>query len=116
MDTVITPLIAAVTANIRFLIIRTAPPSGDSLEGVMAATEVERCCALLTQALGPPAKPFGAAMTLDASSRRIVERLGGIRPDQCLYLQLQPDGHGRYASLWPWASDPTRITLKLGLL
>ena len=116
MDPVITPLIAAVTTNIRFLVVRTAPASGDYLEGVLAAAEMERCCALLEQALGPPLKPFRTAATLEPSMRRLVERLGGIRQDQCLYLQLQADGHSRYASLWPWASDPNRLTLKLGVL
>ena len=116
MDAVVSPLIAKVSATIRLLLIRTTPASGDYLEGVLAAAEVERCCELLTQVLGPPVKPFGAAVALEPAVRRIVERLGGIRQDQCLYLQAQSDGHGRYAALWPWASDPNRVTLKIGVL
>lgn len=115
MDAVLTPLIAEVTANIRFLVIRTAPASGDYLEGVLAAAEVAQCCALLARALGPPLKSFGVRATFEPAMRRIIEQLGGIRQDQCVYLQPQPDNHGRYATLWPWASDPNRITLKLGV-
>ena len=36
--------------------------------------------------------------------------------DQCLYLKPCDGEQAVYAALWPWASDPRRVTLKVGTL
>ncbi len=96
--------------------VRAAPPSGDYLEGVMTRQQLQPCCALLAGTLGPAAKEFGKPVKLEPNIRKAVGEIGGVRPDQCLYLVPSGTNQMVYAVLWPWASDPNRITLKVGTL
>ena len=100
--------------NTASLELRVAPTSGDYLEGVFSRQDLPKCFALLTESLGPPAKEFGKAGTFDQKAQGIVDGLGGMRLDQCLFLKPLPDGRSAYAALWPWASDATRVTIKIG--
>ncbi len=107
-------LIAALQPGIP-MTVRSAPPSGDYLEGVLSRPDLARCYELLVQQLGPPAKDFGQPVAFAKDLQRIVNDLGGIRGDQCLFLKSLEGRQTVYAALWPWASDPRRITLKIGL-
>jgi hypothetical protein len=107
------PLVRALQGGVPLLETRSAPPSGDALEGVLHRQELQRCYELLKEALGPPAKEFGAQVRFDRPAQQVVDALGGIRKDQCLFLK--PDGDQvAYAALWPWASDAQRVTLRVG--
>ena len=58
---------------------------------------------------------FRQPAMLDPKLRRLIEVHGGVRKNQCLYLQSYEDGLIAFAALWPWSGgDP--ITLKVGLL
>lgn len=107
-------LIAALRESLK-LEVRKGPPEAGRLEAVMHRRDVEAACALLAQTLGPPVKPFGAAPKFDAPMSALVNAVGGIETEQCLYLK--PDGpkHAMYAALWPWKSDPDRVTLHVGV-
>ena len=98
------------------MVVRTAPPSGDYLEGVFSREAVERCTLLLKETFGPPAKEFGAAPAFAKNLHPVITHLGGIRPEQCLFLLHRESQPVAYAALWPWASDATRITLKVGVV
>ena len=111
----IKPLVQALRKTLTFVEVRAAPPSGDHLEGVLSRQELERCHAQLCEALGPPVKEFGRNATFDHKTQKTVEALGGVRIDQCLFLVPQEARRVVYAALWPWASDPTRVTLKVGV-
>ncbi len=106
-------LIASVKQAIP-LEIRVAPDSNEYLEGVLTRHDLQRCYELLNNAFGTPVKEFGKAAVFEANIQEIVRKLGGIRLDQCLFLQPYGTPQMAYAALWPWASDPTRITLKVG--
>ena len=110
----ITPLINALRGEVPMLV-RTAPSSGDFLEGVFSRQDLSRCYALLRDALGQPAKEFDRPPAFEPAVQAIVEKLGGCRPEQCLFLKRDEAGRTIYAALWPWASDQTRITLKVGV-
>ena len=114
MDTAVASLIDSLRSSIP-MVIRVAPASGDYLEGVMSRQELQRCCNLLTEAFGQPAKEFGQVTRLEQDLQKLVDQLGGIRLEQCLFLKQDADGQVAYAALWPWASDASRITLKVGL-
>jgi len=114
MDSLVGPLIAALTKTIS-LEVRSASASDERLEAVLSRPNLQRCYGLLTEALGPPAKEFGKAATFEPDMQRVVEQLGGIRTDQCLFLKPAGAQRVAYAALWPWASDPTRVTLKVGV-
>ena len=115
MDALISPLIEALRKAVP-MVVRTAPPSGDYLEGVFSRGDLERCTMLLKETFGPPAKEFGAVPVFSQSLHPVITHLGGIRPDQCLFLRQREPEPIAYAALWPWASDATRITLKVGLI
>jgi hypothetical protein len=110
----IAALIEAIKTTISLWEVRSSPTATDRLEVVIARRDLDRACELLRDAFGPAAKEFGKPSTLDAAARKVVEQLGGIRQDQCLYLQPSAGAEITYAVLWPWSSDSTRVTLKVG--
>ena len=114
MDVAIKPLIANLRATIPMLV-RTAPASEDYLEGVLSREALQRCYALLSDALGAPVKAFDQPVQLESRLQKVVVNLGGIRTEQCLFLKAGEQERAVYAALWPWASDQTRITLKVGV-
>lgn len=89
--------------------------SPERLEAVVQRKDLEACCRLLAQALGEPAKPFGATATFDSRTAYAVKSLGGIRQEQCLYLKPEGERYVLYAALWPWESNPDRVTLHVGI-
>ena len=50
---------------------------------------------------------------LEQICQRIVDIMGGIRVEQSFYLKKESDTEYLCASLWPWHSDPSKITLKI---
>ena len=112
---VISPLIDALQQAIPFIEKRDASAAGDYFEGVLSRSDVERCCALLSGTLGPAAKDFGKVVKFSRPRQAVVQRLGGIRPEQCLFLKEEANQPIAYAALWPWASNPERVTLKVGV-
>lgn len=114
MTAVVKPLVESLQKTIPMLV-RRAPPTGDCLEGVLSSQDLERCCALLAAALGPPAKEFGKGATFDPAVKEVITGLGGIRLEQCLFVKRGEERQVLYAALWPWASDSSRVTLKVGI-
>ncbi len=108
-------VIACVKREISILV-RSTDASEDFLDGVLLRQDLKRAQELLTQTFGLPVKAFDAPVRLDRNTNSMIRALGGIRQDQCLFL-IQQEGSavGGYAMLWPWASDPQRVTLKVGI-
>ena len=115
MAAVTKPLIDALQQAISFVERREASEDGGYFEGVLARSDLERCCQLLSGALGPAAKDFGKTVKFTKPAQAVVNHLGGIRPDQCLFLKEEPNQPIAFAALWPWASNPQRVTLKVGV-
>ena len=86
------------------------------LEGVLAREDLERCVQVLTDNLGPAAKPFDEEPKLQHDLQRMIDRIGGIRRNQCLFLKPLARQTFTYAALWPWTTNPQRVTLKVGTL
>ncbi len=85
------------------------------LDAVIGRSELEVACAILEQALGPPAKPFGVMAKFDAPTSFLGKTIGGIKKQQCLHLKSEGSQHVIYAALWPWESDPEKISVRLGI-
>ena len=96
------------------MLVRSAPATNEYLEGILSRQDLSTCFSLLSQVLGPPLKDFGKPLAVGGELVKLLDRIGGVRPDQCLFLKQSAQGT-TYATLWPWASDPARITLKVGL-
>lgn len=114
MAATVADVIAAVKAGVP-LDVRAKASTAGYLEAVVLRPQLAQCEALLRAALGEPVKTFGAKASLPPDLKKAVDKIGGVWPDQCLYA-APGEGGTLYAALWPWKSDPARITLKLGLV
>jgi len=112
---VVKPLIDALQQAIPFVEMRETSPAGDYLEGVLSREDLARCCALLSGTFGPAAKEFGKMVRFTRPCQAMVNQLGGIRPEQCLFIKEEANQPVAFAALWPWASNPQRVTLKVGV-
>ena len=114
LDEIMRAIIAKLNAEVA-MEVRSAPDSGTAMEAVVTRPNLARCFAVLSEALGPPAKEFGTAAAFDKPTQRFVDGIGGIRKDQSLFLKVGDNQQVGYVALWPWASDATRITVKIGI-
>ena len=84
------------------------------LEGVVARPNLDKLLELLTKHLGPAAKEAGKTAKFSGDIQKLVDLLGGLRGDQSFFFKEGEGGKVLYAALWPWASNPEKITLKAG--
>lgn len=81
----------------------------DYLEFVIPTEHLSKVQAVLELFFGKPTKRPGEP--LPEEIRDSMEKFGGVRNDQYLYL-LEKDGSINYAMLWPWG-DRESITVKI---
>ncbi len=115
MDATATALIVRLKQTIPVVQMRAASDAGDALEVVIGRHDLKACYDLLSEVLGAPIKEFGKPAKFDPAMQTVVDQLGGIWLDQCLFLKQDAGSAMTYAALWPWASDATRVTLKVGV-
>ena len=80
---------------------------------VFRAKESDKLLGVLQRYIGDPLKPPGKNVRLQKEAAKIANSMGGIRREQSFYMKEESDGY-LYAALWPWESDPSRVTLKIG--
>jgi hypothetical protein len=84
------------------------------LEAVLHKKDLELLTSLLKKHLGPAVKESGNEANLPKEIQKLVDSLGGLRDEQSFFYRQ--DGHQViYAAIWPWQSDPNKITLKSGV-
>ncbi len=93
--------------------IRPNSQGSEFLEAVMNTKDIELLNSLLKRYLGPAAKERGKEAHLPKEIEECVDSLGGLRKEQSFFYR-RDGNHVLYAALWPWQSDPTKITLKCG--
>ena len=94
--------------------IRSNSRGSEYLEAVINTKDIELLNSLLKRYLGSAAKEHGKKANLPKEIEELVDSLGGVRKGQSFFYRQ--DGHQLiYAALWPWESDPTKITLKSGV-
>ena len=84
------------------------------LEAVIKRDDLEVLTTILTKHLGVAAKAPGKEVALPKKIQPIVHALGSLRIEQSFYYK-EEKGKIIYAALWPWESNPERITLKVGV-
>jgi hypothetical protein len=95
--------------------IRPNSKGSEYLEAVMNTKDIELLNSLLKRYLGLAAKEPGEKANLPKDIEELVDSLGGVRKGQSFFYRQE--GHQViYAALWPWESDPTKITLKSGVI
>jgi hypothetical protein len=94
--------------------IRSNSQGSEYLEAVIDTKDLELLHSLLKKYLGPAAKEHGEEANLPEEIQDMVDSLGGLRNDQSFFYKRE--GHQViYAALWPWGSNPNKITLKCGV-
>jgi hypothetical protein len=84
------------------------------LEAVLHKKDLDLLHPLLRRHLGPPAKEPWENATMPKEIQKLVDSLGGLRNEQSFFYRQ--DGHQViYAAIWPWESDPNKVTLKSGV-
>ena len=84
------------------------------LEAVINKEDLELVNSLLKKHLGPAAKESGKEANLPKEIQKTVDSLGGLRNEQSFFYRR--DGNKIiYAAIWPWESNPNKITLKSGV-
>ena len=84
------------------------------LEAVINKKDLALLQSLLKKHLGPAAKEPGKEPNLPKEIQKIIGAMGGLWRDQSFFYK-QEGNEVIYAALWPWESNPNKITLKSGL-
>ena len=85
------------------------------LEAVVNKKDLELLNSLLRRYLAPAAKEPGERADLPKEIQKIVDSLGGLRNGQSFFYR-QDGNKVTYAAIWPWESNPDKITLKSGVI
>ena len=95
--------------------IRPTSRETEYLEAVITLEDLEALHSLLKKHLGPATKESGKEASFPKKIQELVDSLGGLRIEQSFFYK-QDGKQVIYAALWPWRSDPNRITLKSGVI
>jgi len=94
--------------------IRSNSQGSEYLEAVIDTKDIELLHSLLKKYLGSAAKEREEEADLPEEIQDMVDSLGGLRNDQSFFYKRE--GHQViYAAIWPWGSNPNKITLKCGV-
>jgi hypothetical protein len=94
--------------------IRPNSQGSEYLEAVINKKDLELLFSLLKKHLGPAAKAPGREANLSQEIQKTADSLGGLRIEQSFFYK-QDGNTVMYAAIWPWQSDPDKITLKVGV-
>jgi hypothetical protein len=94
--------------------IRLTSKGGEYLEAVITLEELDALHSLLREHLGPATKISGKEVYFPKKIQELVDALGGLRIEQSFFYKQEGE-QVIYAAIWPWQSDPNRITLKSGV-
>jgi len=95
--------------------IRPTSRGTEYFEAVIGVKDLEILNSLLRKHLGPATKESGKEASFPKKIQELVDSLGGLRIEQSFFC-MQEGKQMIYAALWPWRSDPNRITLKSGVI
>jgi hypothetical protein len=94
--------------------VRFTSRGGEYLEAVITLEELDALNSLLREHLGPATKISGKEVYFPTRIQELIDSLGGLRIEQSFFYK-QDGTEVIYAAIWPWQSDPNRITLKSGV-
>jgi len=83
--------------------------------GVTSKDSLEAVGRIVQARMGVPYKPAGQSALWKNWFDGFVKAVGGVHSDQTLYrLDLGPEVI-LYCAFWPWASDPRKVSVRLGV-
>ncbi|MDP3790037.1 MAG: hypothetical protein Q8R48_06525 [Candidatus Omnitrophota bacterium] len=95
--------------------IRTSADAHEYFEAVFMSKDMEKLASILKENMGDPLKPAGKNVRFDRNIQKIVDIIGGLRREQSFYVKDEGADKYMYVALWPWQSDPSKTTLKIGI-
>lgn len=93
--------------------IRDNSKEEEYLEAVIDRNTLDALNSTLARYLGPALKEPGKKAVYPKEIKNLVDSIGGLRPEQSFFYKKE-NQKILYAALWPWQSDPQKITLKIG--
>lgn len=93
--------------------VRSNSRGSEYLEAVIETKDLGLLNSILRKHLGPAAKESGKEGSLPIEVQKIVDSLGGLRSEQSFFYR-QEGNEVTYGAIWPWQSDPSKVTLKSG--
>lgn len=94
--------------------IRSNSRGSEYLEAVIETKDLGLLNPILRKHLGPARKESGKEGDLPLEIQKIVDSLGGLRKEQSFFCRRERD-EVAFVALWPWQSDPGKVTLKCGV-
>lgn len=94
--------------------VRITSGAHEYFEAVFQTKDLNKLSGLVKCVLGEPLKPPGKDVKFPQHVQKLLDMIGGIRREQSFYLKEGANGEYVYVALWPWQSDPSKITLKIG--
>jgi hypothetical protein len=95
--------------------VRANSSGNEYLEAVIARDDLVLLQRILTKHFGSPAKEPGRQAALPMEIQSLVDSTGGLRVEQAFFYKRTEGQQVLYAALWPWESNPEKITLKTGV-
>jgi hypothetical protein len=83
--------------------------------GVTSPTAIPGLERIFESSLGRPYKERDRRALWMNFFERFVRDVGGIRRNQTLYRRPMGDSVTLYAALWPWATRPDKVSVRIGL-
>ena len=94
--------------------VREYSDQDEYFEGVIQSKDLDVLGEILKSSLGEPLKKAGQRARLPRHLNKLIHLIGGIRIEQSFYIKEGEGSNFVFAALWPWQSDTSRITLKIG--
>ncbi len=93
--------------------VRSNSRGKEYLEAVVDRKDLKSLQSILIRHLGAAAKELGKEMKLPDEIQRKADAVGGLRIEQSFFYK-RAKSTVTFAALWPWESNPEKITLKSG--
>ncbi len=84
--------------------------------GVTDTSAIKDIAPLVEEFFGKPYKPPGETAFLMNLFDHFVKEVGGVRREQTLFRKEIGKGLNLFCAFWPWASDPAKTSVRIGLL
>ena len=82
---------------------------------VVGTPRVADLTAIVANVLGQPYKPAGKGAFFMSWFDPFVKAVGGVERQQTLFRRDLVPGLSLYCAFWPWASEPGRTSIRIGL-
>jgi hypothetical protein len=107
-------LIEELRATLR-MEVRGTSRGNEYLEAVIGRNDLDLLQPFLRKHFGSAAKEAGKQAALPVEIQGLVDSMGGLRIEQAFFYKRAEGQQVLYAALWPWESNPEKITLKTGV-